>query len=107
MATTGETVRKYLDGVSCGLFEGTVSTIAMEERKSTESLAGNLAFIRKWYLNVAVHRSAQFYILCLSVMFPGLLCTPLGATGGPSPELGGQDEAASGGQHQHGCLRSE
>jgi len=38
------------------------------------------------------------------VVFLGLLCTPLGATGGPGPEFGGQDEAASGGQHQHGCL---
>jgi len=37
-------------------------------------------------------------------MFLGLLCTSLGATGGSGPEFGGQDEAASGGQHQYGCL---
>jgi hypothetical protein len=37
----------------------------------------------------------------------GLLCPPFGTTGSPGPELSGQDEAASGGQYQHGLLRSK
>lgn len=57
-----------------------------------------------------VHDPARFYILRmlhLLVMLLGLFCPPFRTTGSPSPELSGQDEAASGGKHQYGVLRSK
>jgi hypothetical protein len=59
---------------------------------------------------LSVHDPARFYILHtlhLFVTLLGLLCPPFRTTGSPRPEPSGQDEAASGGKHQHGVLRSK
>jgi hypothetical protein len=62
------------------------------------------------WINWQLHRpprSHTLHVLHLFVVLVGLLCPPFRTTGSPGPELSGQDEAASRGQHQHGVLRSK